>query len=224
MKKYNAYQPTKVKDGLIGYDEPNFDMTVKEWTPDDIAMFENVMFDGFMPEKRMAKMLANIDDLKNNAQYLNANPDDVKSVNSRIDKILYYYSEINNFNNPYKLDMANITLAIEEWKNIVRTLGLNNFTRMGKRKSVSTSLNASNKRPRKNYNGETLDSVISTLNKNHLNEKPSAVWVHLKPAIEEWSDGDCTEYGENDSRSYHYGIDEERGSITFGTFRRKLNK
>jgi len=41
---------------------------------------------------------------------------------------------------------------------------------MGKRKSISTSINASKLRPKKNYNGETLDIVITTLKRNHLNE------------------------------------------------------
>lgn len=95
---------------------------------------------------------------------------------------------------------------------------------MGRRKSISSSIIASKKRPKKNYNGETLDSVITTLKRNHHNEKPSELWVHLKPVIEKWSDGDCKESGEKDSRTYYYGIDEERGAIAYGTFRKKLKK
>ena len=95
---------------------------------------------------------------------------------------------------------------------------------MGKRKSISTSINASKLRPKKNYNGETLDIVITTLKRNHLNETLSELWVHLKTAIEEWSDGDCKESGEKDSKRYIYKIEEIQGSITYGTFRKKIKK
>jgi hypothetical protein len=95
---------------------------------------------------------------------------------------------------------------------------------MGKRKSISTSRNASKPRPKKNDNGETLDNVIKTLKRSYPDEKPSAIWVHLKTAIKEWSDNDCKESGEKDSRTYYYKIGEERGSIAYGTFRKKLNE
>ena len=95
---------------------------------------------------------------------------------------------------------------------------------MGKRTSITASKNAEKPRPKKNCEQVTLDSIIKTLKQNHPDEKPSEVWVHFKTAIKEWSDADCKEYGEKDSRSYHYEIGDERGSIAYGTFRKKLNK
>ncbi len=95
---------------------------------------------------------------------------------------------------------------------------------MGKRKSISTSINASKPRPKKNDYGETLDSVITTLKRNHSNEKLGEIWVHLKTVLEEWSDGDCKESGEEDSKRYIYKIDDRQYSITYGTFRKKLRK
>lgn len=96
---------------------------------------------------------------------------------------------------------------------------------MGKRKSISTSKNASKPRPKKNYENETLDAVIAGLKRNYPNEKPSEIWVHFKTAIEDWSEcEDCSLYGEKDSQSYHYEMGDKRGSITYGTFRKKLKK
>lgn len=89
------------------------------------------------------------------------------------------------------------------------------------------SKTASNPRPIKNEVGETLDNVIAILVKNHPNEKPSALWIHLKTAIEEWSDGDCIQKKpsqKSDSWRYEFHMGEKINTITFGIFRKKLKK
>jgi len=95
---------------------------------------------------------------------------------------------------------------------------------MGKRKSISTHKNASKLRPKKNDYGESLNEVIAKLKRYYPHLRPHELWVHLKTEIELWSEADCKEYGEKDSRSYHFEIGEKRGSIAYGTFRKKLNK
>jgi hypothetical protein len=99
-----------------------------------------------------------------------------------------------------------------------------NLAVMGKRKSISTSVNARKPRPKKNFEGETLDYLIAKLKLNNPNLKPSELWVHLKNEVDQWSDGDCEESGENDSRRYTFKIEGVSDSITFGTFRKKLLK
>src|ERR1035437_2241491 len=58
----------------------------------------------------------------------------------------------------------------------------------------------------KNEDAETLDEVIARLKFNHPDEEPRKVWVHLKTAIEEWSESDCKEVEntKRDSWSYQY--------------------
>src|SRR5450830_392532 len=121
-----------------------------------------------------------------------------------------------------KLSQYRYAVSLDEMEGL-NLLG-GEYAVMGKRKSISTSINASKPRPKKNYDDKTLDTEIATLKRNYPNYKPSELWVHLKTAIESWSDADCKEYGEKDSRSYHYGIGDERGSIAYGTFRKKLKK
>ena len=93
---------------------------------------------------------------------------------------------------------------------------------MGKRKSTSSSKNARLPRPIMNYEDETLDAVIARLERRNQDYKPGELWVHLKTAIEEWSNGDCEEDGEDDKRTYWFDTKKGSRSITFGTFRKKL--
>ena len=84
---------------------------------------------------------------------------------------------------------------------------------------------ASNPRPVKNHDGITLDSVISKLYKNYPTSTPREIWVHFKSELEDWSDDSVKEVikakGSRDGDAYHYELDGEKNSITFGAFRKK---
>jgi hypothetical protein len=97
----------------------------------------------------------------------------------------------------------------------------------GRDTSTAQTKKASASRAIKNESLETLDSVIAQLKQNHIGEKPAALWIHLKTAIAEWSDSDCTETRPSetkDSWAYQFSVNGNRKTITFGNFRKKLNK
>lgn len=96
---------------------------------------------------------------------------------------------------------------------------------IGKNTSKTNSKNASYPRPIINDGGDTLDDVIASLKRRHGDLGPSKLWTQLETAIVSWSGDECTETGEGDSRKYvFYKNKDERDSIAYATFRKKLNK
>lgn len=74
------------------------------------------------------------------------------------------------------------------------------------------------------FEGKTIDCVIRRLQRQHPRESASEIWPHLKDAIEDWSDSrsELQEAGSKDNHRYEYKLENEKYSITFATFRKKL--
>ncbi|MET3132552.1 vacuolar-type H+-ATPase subunit I/STV1 [Oxalobacteraceae bacterium GrIS 1.11] len=97
---------------------------------------------------------------------------------------------------------------------------------MGLKISKDNQKKASAGRPIKNESDDTLNDVIASLARAHLNEKPSEIWPHLKTAISEWASTEVNETGDKgkDSRKYQFKVDEKMDTISFGVFRKKLRQ
>ena len=142
---------------------------------------------------------------------------------------------------PYGVSTPNISYEISLQNQIERLFILSHAVELGEIKgltllagpkavignkvSISNTRNARLSRPIENYEGESLDDVIASLKIMHGDLRPAELWVHFKTAIISWSEDDCTESSTGDSRKYYYlKKDGNKGSIAYGTFRKKLNQ
>jgi len=199
-------KPTGVSIRAFVDDDRNYDMLVKETIHE---------------QDRYTQL--SIENDRNNQKLLmqaivEAEKDGTELTTQQVDSILYAQSETLIKTLEGLQRSISIRDAIKNEKKYLQDKGKQSLAQQTKR--------ASHKRPIKNEAGETLDNVIRTLAKNHPNEKPSELWPHLKSAIEEWSDSECTETrtGARDSWRYQFQQYSKADSITFGIFRKKLRQ
>lgn len=68
----------------------------------------------------------------------------------------------------------------------------------------------------------TLGDLIKDLAKNYPFDKPTAVWIHFKTAIDEWADAACERVKVGKKVSYRYWFRDKEKSIGYAQFRDRL--
>ncbi|MBC3870299.1 hypothetical protein [Undibacterium oligocarboniphilum] len=86
---------------------------------------------------------------------------------------------------------------------------------------VANSAKASKARP-KTIDNVTITELIERLVRDHNGEKPMTIWTHFKVSLEEWTDNKVTDSGKGQNSRYHFQINDDKGTYTFGTFRKKI--